>query len=248
MVSDRLLQTLRSIERRGIELDNRAVALVKALYRQVSLDDLTELLDVAARIDSSAQRVGYAPAILDQFDKLAAVVGPPPPGMDALLRSAVRLGITATRELIDAQSGAAYNLPAKRELEYLRRSQTRFREFWSHELPAFRADVQDVLETGLRRGQTPGDIMVRLRSRQSVSRSRAALIVRNETSNAQASAMQRDQEDLGYTRYVWSTSKDRRVRKLHEVREGKVFEWDKPPSDGHPGQPIMCRCLAVPSK
>jgi uncharacterized protein with gpF-like domain len=30
----------------------------------------------------------------------------------------------------------------------------------------------------------------------------------------------------------------------HYAREGKVYSWDKPPADGHPGTPIGCRCFA----
>jgi SPP1 gp7 family putative phage head morphogenesis protein len=45
---------------------------------------------------------------------------------------------------------------------------------------------------------------------------------------------------------VWSTQLDERVRPLHENREGQVFSWDDPPSDGHPGFPPGCRCVAAP--
>ena len=37
---------------------------------------------------------------------------------------------------------------------------------------------------------------------------------------------------------------DERERAHHVDREGKEFNWDKPPDDGHPGQPILCRCYA----
>ena len=32
----------------------------------------------------------------------------------------------------------------------------------------------------------------------------------------------------------------------HWEREGQEFRWDQPPEDGHPGQPIECRCSAEP--
>lgn len=247
MVSDRLVQVLRHIERRGIELDNRAVALVAAHYRQLDLDGLTDLLDQVATIDSRARRVGYVQAILDQFDQLAGLLGDLPAGLGDLLRDATRLGMAATAELVDAQTGLAFDLPARRELQYLRRSQERFQGFWNKEPLRFRQDVQDVLTTGLERGQRPADIMTALQARQKVSRSRAALIVRNETGNAQGYAMQTDQRAMGFTRYIWSTARDRRVRPLHRAREGKVYEWTNPPGDGAPGEAIMCRCCAIPT-
>lgn len=37
---------------------------------------------------------------------------------------------------------------------------------------------------------------------------------------------------------------DERERAHHVDREGKQFDWDNPPDDGHPGEPILCRCYA----
>jgi SPP1 gp7 family putative phage head morphogenesis protein len=47
--------------------------------------------------------------------------------------------------------------------------------------------------------------------------------------------------------YVWSTSRDERVRPSHSAKDGKRFKWNDPPSDtGHPGNEIQCRCVAIP--
>lgn len=46
--------------------------------------------------------------------------------------------------------------------------------------------------------------------------------------------------------YVWTTQRDERVRPLHAQRQGKVFSWKVAPSDGHPGMPVRCRCVATP--
>jgi len=46
--------------------------------------------------------------------------------------------------------------------------------------------------------------------------------------------------------YVWTTQRDERVRPLHAQRQGKVFSWKVVPSDGHPGMPARCRCVATP--
>jgi SPP1 gp7 family putative phage head morphogenesis protein len=54
------------------------------------------------------------------------------------------------------------------------------------------------------------------------------------------------QTELGVKQYTWRTSLDERVRPEHQEREGEVFSWAKPPKDGHPGQPINCRCTADP--
>jgi len=40
--------------------------------------------------------------------------------------------------------------------------------------------------------------------------------------------------------------RDHLVRAMHRVREMKIFNWNKPPSDGHPGEPPGCRCIGYP--
>ena len=62
---------------------------------------------------------------------------------------------------------------------------------------------------------------------------------------------------LDISRYKWRNMRDNRVRGNpagkypnsmfnHWSREGRIFKWSEPPGDGHPGQPIECRCFAEP--
>ena len=37
-----------------------------------------------------------------------------------------------------------------------------------------------------------------------------------------------------------------RVRDEHQELEGETFSYDDPPSEGLPGQPVLCRCFAEP--
>lgn len=79
---------------------------------------------------------------------------------------------------------------------------------------------------------------------------RIKLIARNETSNINASINKRRQENLDIKEFKWVTSSDERVRESHAKLNGKIFSWDDLPTvDGvktSPGQPINCRCIAVP--
>jgi len=45
-------------------------------------------------------------------------------------------------------------------------------------------------------------------------------------------------------KYTWHTVGDGNVRPSHAERNGKVFSWDTPPDDGHPGEAYNCRCTA----
>lgn len=76
------------------------------------------------------------------------------------------------------------------------------------------------------------------------SAKRSRFIARDQTASLNASLNKIRQRQLGVRKYVWSTSMDERVRPLHAHREGQTFSWARPPSDGHPGEPINCRCVA----
>lgn len=75
---------------------------------------------------------------------------------------------------------------------------------------------------------------------------RALLIARDQLGKINSRISQVRQKKLGITHYTWETSHDERVRSSHRLRNGKIYAWDDPPSDGHPGQPIRCRCVAIP--
>lgn len=89
------------------------------------------------------------------------------------------------------------------------------------------------------------------------TKNRARLIAVDQVGKLNSKLTERRQTNLGIDKYIWRNMQDRRVRGNpiglfpnstfdHWDREGKVFEWSKPPSDGHPGQPIRCRCFAEP--
>lgn len=90
-----------------------------------------------------------------------------------------------------------------------------------------------------------------------VSQRRAEFIARDQWHKINGTIDEAQQRDIGVGKYIWRTAKDIRVvgapggpykpSKLHgnhAAREGKIFSWDNPPADGHPGQPIGCRCFA----
>ncbi len=53
-------------------------------------------------------------------------------------------------------------------------------------------------------------------------------------------------EEANVRRYRWQTVGDELVREEHAARDGQIFAWSNPPSDGHPGEPVNCRCESVP--
>lgn len=95
-------------------------------------------------------------------------------------------------------------------------------------------------------GQRPSSVISEIMEVGKVSESRARLIARDQTNKLNGALTKARQTSLGIPKYVWSTSGDERVRPEHQALDGKVFSWDAPPPEGHPGQAIQCRCQAIP--
>lgn len=105
-----------------------------------------------------------------------------------------------------------------------------------------------------------GSLSNRLARIGSISQREARRIARDQTSKLCTSLNAIRQQDAGINRYTWRNSQDQRVvgnpaglhpqgnavHGDHWQREGQAFRWDQPPEDGHPGQPIHCRCTAEP--
>lgn len=107
-------------------------------------------------------------------------------------------------------------------------------------------EVERLVISGVNSGQRPESLAKLVEERFNVSQSRAALIARDQVGKFYGAVQRARQTNLGIKAYVWRTSRDERVREEHADREGETFQWDDPPEDGHPGQPINCRCTAEP--
>jgi SPP1 gp7 family putative phage head morphogenesis protein len=111
---------------------------------------------------------------------------------------------------------------------------------------SYAQDVRELFEQPETFGLRVEEIKQRLLERGSVWDSRAELIARDQTLKLNGAITQTRQENAGISRYTWSTSLDERVRPEHAVLEGQVFDWNAPPSVGHPGWDYQCRCVAIP--
>lgn len=81
-----------------------------------------------------------------------------------------------------------------------------------------------------------------------MSSKRAKIIARDQTSKFNGELTKVRQQQAGVDEYEWSTSHDERVRDLHRSLDGKRYKWGERTGaeDGlPPGQPILCRCVAL---
>ena len=115
-------------------------------------------------------------------------------------------------------------------------------------LPAQELDqVAQIIERGLQEGSRFHSMTQDIQETFGVTRRRAKLIARDQTSKLNASLTKLRQQELGVEEYIWQTAGDERVRPTHRAHDGKKFRWDQPPKDtGNPGTDINCRCVAVP--
>lgn len=108
------------------------------------------------------------------------------------------------------------------------------------------SEIERVVADGFRQGKRSNAIAKDIQGRINIAGNRAKLIARNEVGNLSGQLNRLRQKNAGITTYRWITSRDERVRPDHADRHGKTFSWDDAPSDGHPGEPINCRCTASP--
>lgn len=104
---------------------------------------------------------------------------------------------------------------------------------------------QDVINA-VRLGKRNEEVAALVADRYYVTDRRARVIARDQIGKIYGELNQARQEDIGVKSYIWRTVGDERVRDEHADREGEQFDWDSPPEDGHPGEPIQCRCHAEP--
>ena len=104
------------------------------------------------------------------------------------------------------------------------------------------AAVYEALAEGLRYE----DLAKEIERIGEVTESRAKLIARDQIGKLNSDFNRVRQTDLGIEEYEWSTSGDERVRDEHSGYDGQTYRWDTSPPDGHPGEAVNCRCVAIP--
>mgnify|MGYP001228379544 CR=1 FL=1 len=97
------------------------------------------------------------------------------------------------------------------------------------------------------------EIAKAIRESTDATKSRAALIARDQVLKLNANVTQARHEAAGITEYVWRTARDERVREDHRVLDGTRQRYDAPPivdrrrgERANPGEHYQCRCVAEP--
>ena len=108
-----------------------------------------------------------------------------------------------------------------------------------------------IITDGVESGKTITALAEEISTGLNISSARAETIAITETSKANSKFSIRRLDELGIKDAIWSSSKDKRTRKCHNARGGKIYELEKgcySPCDGkfiQVGFEIRCRCATV---
>ena len=82
---------------------------------------------------------------------------------------------------------------------------------------------------------------------------KARFLAFNETNIMLAEFKRSQYQAMGFSKFIWQTRADSRVRDLHQHLNGTVWRYDDPPvidertgQKGLPGETFNCRCIALP--
>lgn len=107
-------------------------------------------------------------------------------------------------------------------------------------------DISLIVSDGLAQGLAASEIKKNIAKTFPKMKNRAKLIASDQVGTLNGQLTKFRQTGLGIKQFRWLTMGDDRVRDEHSALNGKIFDWDDPPSIGIPKQPIRCRCIAEP--
>lgn len=150
-----------------------------------------------------------------------------------------RLSRGLARELQTAPTGEMMRLMQAEQVELIR------------SLPLNAAmRVQDIAMKNILNGTRAAEFAQEIMRTGDVTKSRATLIARTETSRTANNLTMARAMYVGSVEYTWRTARDSDVRPSHRQMEGQVVQWADPPEldglRGHAGCLPNCRCYSEP--
>lgn len=107
-------------------------------------------------------------------------------------------------------------------------------------------NLQGTIIRAINEGQNVTQLKETIRATYDQPLNRAELIAQDQIGSLNANLTEYRQKSVGIKEYDWRIVDDGRERPEHRRRAGKTFSWQSPPSGGHPGSEIRCRCWAEP--
>lgn len=251
----RRLRPIRSSRATELWYRARLMAIVEAVIAIVDRSGLTQVLRPYALTDSTvAVDAGGWNTIQRILNRLTAAVSGLREQADDLAAMAVRRNLRGVDERLVAsvRQSLQINIGSILVENFELRSAMQRAALENSNLITSIPDqylerVRAVIEKNMADGLRWESLIEDLQDAGEMTKTRAKIIARDQTNKMNGAFNQVRQQSLGIERYEWQTSGDEAVRETHEAHDGKVYRWDDPPEDtGHPGEDILCRCVAIP--
>lgn len=136
--------------------------------------------------------------------------------------------------------------------QFASRNAALIRSLTAEVVPALRDEVARAVQFGIPPDEAAARLMDKWRkSGAPIARGnfkpRVRNIVRDQVAKLNSDLTRARAQAAGLSRFTWTSRRDGNVRPLHRRIDGEVFEFAVGhPTEGLPGQPINCRCTAVP--
>lgn len=243
---------------RGVRLryQRALLAIVRAIAEQIRVEILPLVQRLAAQtrqLDPSTRQDAPADTVIDSLSALQKRLTTTPSAITGIQVTA-RTAVTDTvafnaRELNRVfSSSLGVGLPAVEPflddfiVTAVRENVRRISSLAGSEF----AEAEQTILSGFRRGSRFEEIAARIEGRFDIVENRARLIARDQIASLNGELNRLRQTNMGVESYIWRTSGDDDVRASHEELDGERFTWATGSSEGHPGEPIVCRCIAEP--
>ena len=112
--------------------------------------------------------------------------------------------------------------------------------------------LREDIETNAYSGGRAENMVKSIQANYGVSKRKAKFLAKQETKLLMTQIHLSKAEEIGLTKYKWSTSNDERVRHSHKVLQGKIIDLANPPivdpetgRRAHAGCDFGCRCVKI---
>ena len=213
------------------------------------VDQLADLLESTLGVVTGVQDVGLAAVIGRYQSELNDMPGPSTVDAIGVAGFAEDISEHGRRQIIrltKAQYGEEYARAEPWLADMLRAWEAQNLSLIRSIPERYVQDLEGTVIRAINEGQSATDLAATIKSTYDKPVKRADLIAQDQIGKLHSQLAQARQQAIGVKEYVWRGILDARERPEHRAREGKTFTWSNPPSDGHPGSPIRCRCYGQP--
>ena len=223
-----------SVSLRGLRAEWTQQQIVKELSEEAEKRNVELTKEEMIAIGSGILLSSMLSASEEKRKAIESILKNRPAGADIIASSEAQMVMTAQAKLKQMEEiwvRENIDLIGSLEAETLRK---------------LRDELTRLIADGVPEDEIEERLIAFLNKQVEVETNRAVLIGSDQVGKLNGRLMEYWQRSAGIEEYRWQTMMDDRVRPAHADRQGLIFSWDKPPSDGHPGMAIRCRCVADP--